>query len=307
MNKRTCFETVSRYMTEPIRQAMLRMLDQDRAGLTELSLYSGRPPAFVYPGKVRFLTISGELVSSGRTAGLLNVSSEDIAETVSALAHHSLHSCERELHHGYFVLPGGIRVGVAGTYSSSGVLKDWNALNFRFAAEHRGCADTIFPLITNGGSILICGGVNSGKTTVLRELCRLCGDIFKTSLIDERGEISAISGGEPKFDTGLLTSILSGCTRAQGITAAVRTLAPTMIFTDEIASCEEAAAVVDGAGCGIRFAATTHAHDMNDICSRPVTSYLLESGVFSHVVFLAGSLFPGKIREIRSINNAVQT
>lgn len=284
----------------------MRVNAQETAGLTELSLYSGRPPVFVYTGRIRYLTVSGALVSSGHSPGLINISPADIAEIVSALSHHSIHSCERELHQGFFILPGGIRVGVAGTYSSSGILRDWNSLNFRFAGEYRGCADNLLRIMTDGGSLLICGGVNSGKTTVLRELCRLCGGMHKVSLIDERGEIAAMTNGQPQFDVGLLTGIFSGCTRAQGITAAVRTLAPAMIFTDEIASDDDTAAVIDGAGCGIQFAATVHAMNMAALHTRSVTRSLLDAGVFTHAVFLEGSNSPGSIREIKVLNDVAK-
>lgn len=288
-------------MTEEIRRAMSKVNPGEIAELTEISLYIGKPPAFVYPGRISFLTCTGSLVSDGHSGGLLIISSSDISSIVSSISHHSIHSCERQLHQGFFILPGGMRVGVAGTYTTSGILKDWNSLNFRFASEHKGCADRLFPLVNDG--LIICGSVNSGKTTVLRELCRLTGDTYKTALIDERGEISALSGGQAQFDVGLLTNILSGCTRAEGITTAVRTLSPNMIFTDEIVSSEDASAIIDGAGCGVRFTATMHARDMDDLRKRPAAKQLLDAGVFGNAVFLAGSTLPGMIREIRQLND----
>lgn len=292
-------------MTETLRAAMERVSEKDRQGLTDICLYCGRPPAFVSPGRIRYLKADGTLMTSGRSGSLLNVSKSDLKTIVSALAQHSVHTCDRELRQGFFNLPGGIRVGVAGVYTSGGILKDWNALDFRFASAFHGCADKIYPrMLGSRRGLLICGSVNSGKTTMIRELCRLCGDQERVSLIDERGEISAICEGEPQFDIGLLTSVISGISRSRGIVSAVRTLSPSMIFCDELASVEDAEAVNEGSGCGVRFAATMHARDMEQLLSRRTGRMLIEAGAFDTAVFLEGSSSPGKIRDIHIIDNA---
>ena len=292
-------------MTDQLRAAMERVRETDRSGLTDICLYCERPPAFVYPDRIRYLSADGNLVSSGRYSALVHITKNDLKSIVSSLAQHSLHTCEREFRQGFFTLPGGIRVGVAGTYTSSGVLRDWNSLDFRFASAKYGCADRIYPrMLGSRRGLLICGGVSSGKTTMIRELCRLCGDQVRTSLIDERGEIAALTEGQPQFDVGLLTSVISGISRANGIISAVRTLSPAMIFCDELASTGDAEAVIEGSGCGVRFAATMHARDMEQLLSRQTGRRLMEAGAFDAVVFLAGSSTPGTIREVRLLNDA---
>ncbi|MDE7363678.1 MAG: Flp pilus assembly complex ATPase component TadA, partial [Ruminococcus sp.] len=147
--------------------------------------------------------------------------------------------------------------------------------------------------------VLICGNVNSGKTTVLRDLCRLIGNQRKVTLVDERNEISYFHNGTVCNDVGTLTNILVGCKRADGIISAVRTLSPDYIFCDEISTYEDAEAIMCGIGCGVRFCATVHAENYADLLKRPVAEKIM--GVFRYAVFLKGSANPGEIAEIRRI------
>ncbi|MDE5556128.1 MAG: stage III sporulation protein AA, partial [Ruminococcus sp.] len=126
----------------------------------------------------------------------------------------------------------------------------------------------------------------------------ICGNNFKVSLIDERNEISSVSGGIPENDVGVLTDVLVGCRRADGIISAVRTLSPDMIFCDEISTSEDSEAILRAFGCGVRFTATVHAENYENLIRRYAIRPLLENGVFEYAVFLEGM---GKIREIRRI------
>ena len=305
MGAKTSYDTICGYMPDRVRQAMLRVCERDRVGLTEVRLHSDRPTAFVYPDRVRYLSPGGSLESSGKFSALVKTTSSELGAAVTALAHYSIHSCDRELRQGFFTLPGGIRVGLAGTYTSAGTMKDWNGLNFRISAAYPGCAGNVFPRLAGcRKGVLICGGVNSGKTTLLRDLCRICGDNYKTVLIDERGELAALSGGQPVFDVGLLTDIIAGCTRSEGILSGIRTLSPDFIFCDEVSGGSDTAAIIDGSGCGIRFAATFHARSYNELCSRESGRQLISEGTFDIAVFLTGSSSPGTVREIKQLCHA---
>lgn len=108
------------------------------------------------------------------------------------------------------MIENGVRVGACGTkQSENSIISDFSALNFRISREVIGCADKIFPQVF-GKNVLICGGVNSGKTTMLRDLCRQFGDICKVALVDERNEISASIGGIPNSKVGLMTDVMVG-------------------------------------------------------------------------------------------------
>lgn len=298
MPESTSYETISLYMGSEVRNAMCAVSENERA-ITEVRLRSGRAVSFIFPDRIKYLTKSGKLIDNYQNPENITVTALDIRQTVDKLCHFSVHSCTTQLHEGYFVLKGGIRVGVAGTYSdtSGKTINNFNALNFRVARCVTGCAEKIYERIS-GKSVLICGGVNSGKTTILRDLCRICGNSFKVSLIDERNEISSVSGGTPENDVGVLTDVLVGCRRADGIISAVRTLSPDMIFCDEISTPDDSEAILRAFGCGVNFTATAHAENYENLIRRSAIKPLLENGVFEYAVFLEGV---GKIREIRRI------
>lgn len=305
MESSTSYETIMRYMTAELRSAMGKVGKGERQQLSEIRLRSCKAAAYVYPDRTSFLTRSGTLTDTPE--GAMTVTPADINAIVTGLSRHSLHSCTRELRQGYFVIGGGIRVGVAGTYSDNAehILREFSGLNFRISREVVGSAEPIYSRLAHSeGGILICGGVNSGKTTVLRDLCRLMGQRRKVTLIDERGEIAAMSGGVPMNEVGVMTDVITGSTRSEGIVSAIRTMSPEYIICDEIATEEDCEAILSAHGCGVRFAATIHAADCRDLKRRLIASRLISGGVFTYAVFLAGSHEPGKIREIRRVYDA---
>ena len=301
MNGRTSYETIQSYLPPEIRLAM-KSAAECTENLSEIRLRSGRAVSFVYPGKILFLTADGNLTADYRDSRCICVSAVDIQKTVEALCRYSVHSCSRELSEGFFVIGRGIRVGVSGTVSGTAdkTIKDFSSLNFRIARSVNGCAEELFRR-TNGRSVLICGGVNSGKTTMLRDLCRILGNDRKVVLIDERNEISASSGGVSGRDVGAMTDVIVGSDRAGGIISAVRTLSPDVIICDEISDTSDAEAILSGYGCGVSFTATIHAESYEEMLSRRAAVPLIETGVFDYAVFLQGSSFPSRIKEIRRI------
>lgn len=302
MDGRTSYEIVLSYMPPEIRHIMKQAAEHTEK-LSEIRLRSGRAVSYVYPGKIMFLTAGGGLTADHRDSRCICASAEDIHKTAEALCRYSVHSCSKELSEGFFVIGGGIRVGVAGTVSGTAdrTIKDFSGLNFRIARSVNGCAEELFRR-TNGRSVLICGGVNSGKTTILRDLCRILGNDRKVVLIDERNEISASSGGVPSRDVGAMTDVIVGSDRAAGIISAVRTLSPDIIICDEISDKADAEAILSGFGCGVSFTSTIHAESYEELLSRRAAVPLIEAGVFDYAVFLQGCSFPSRIKEIRRIS-----
>lgn len=297
----TSYRIIADYLPQKIRQAMMNINKDERENISEIRLFSGRAVAFIYPDKVAYLTTVG-LTASFRNTSVVIADSGDIEKTVDSLSHYSLHSCSRELKQGFFVLKNGIRVGISGSYSSNGVITEITGLNFRVSRNIFGSADRIYPLISEYRcGILICGSVNSGKTTILRDLCRLTGNYQKAVLIDERNEIAFVHNGIASNDVGALTDILVGCSRAVGIVSAVRTLSPDYIFCDEISTDDDSDAIINSIGCGVEFCATIHAKNFNDLIKRPIGQKLMSAKIFRYAVFLEGSESPGKIAEIRRL------
>ena len=222
-------------------------------------------------------------------------------DTIAAITHFSFHSHTREFKLGYFVIEEGIRAGISGIYNSDGIITDITGVCFRISRTVIGCANELIKLLDNDKGLLICGGVNSGKTTILRDICRIIGNKYKVALIDERNEIATISEGKVCNDVGILTSIMSGCTRSVGIISSIRSLSPEYIICDEIADDSDTEALILGAGCGIKFIATVHANNYEALKERPFAKKILSSNLFSHAIFLSGAVKPGSICSVYEI------
>jgi stage III sporulation protein AA len=101
--------------------------------------------------------------------------------------------------------------------------------------------------------------------------------------VDERGEIFPVGD---IFEPGLRTDVLTGCSKAQGVQMALRTMGPTCIAMDEITATEDCQALLRAAWCGVELLATAHASDVIDLRRRPVYRPLVQSGLFSQVIVL---------------------
>ena len=303
MNDSTSYMSVLNYLPEKMRGLMSELHEEELETLTEVRLRAGGPVYFVYPGRIRYLLRNGGLSSKYNEEAYL-VGTSAIREIIDRLCHYSVHSCGKQLSEGYFVIENGVRVGVAGVYTSSDrpALHEFVSLNFRIPRCVKGCADKLFD-DTFDQNVIICGGVNSGKTTVLRELCRLTGNCRKSALIDERNEISCTDGGLPQNDIGAMTDVIVNMKRSPGIISAVRTLSPEVIFCDEISSMEDSQAILNGIGCGVRFVVTAHGNSITELRKREDTAWLLDSGMIGSIVFLQGQSAPSRVREIRRLGS----
>jgi stage III sporulation protein AA len=298
---KSSYDIICSYMPAKIGQAMKKVSMKYSVLVNEVRLRINRPIVFVFADRIGFLSVDGRI--SENYNGCMCAEKCDIENIMNVLCRYSVHSCIRELSQGFFTVENGIRVGVAGTYSPEKTIKYINAFNFRIARQEKGCAENIFNklLTTDNKNILICGGVNSGKTTILRDLCRLCGNRRKTVLIDERNEISGSVNGIPENDIGMQTDVIEGCSRADGIISALKTLSPEYIFCDEISTENDSSAIIQGYGCGISFVATIHADNYDDLLKRYVFRELLKENIFDYAVILNGKNFPGQVHEIRKL------
>lgn len=296
VNESTSYDVIMTYMPERLRGLMKGIDEKKLEKLMEIRLRAGGPVYYVYPDHISYVSLNGKLTSSYCNDSYI-VGVNTIRTIVDRLCHFSLHSCGRQLSEGFFVIENGIRVGISGSFSNTSerIITDFCSLNFRISRCAEGCADELFSRIF-GKNTIICGGVNSGKTTIIRELCRLSGSFVKTALIDERNEISCLSDGSPLNDVGPMTDILANCPRSKGIMSAIRTLSPETIVCDEISDRPDAEAVISGMGSGVKFILSAHADTYDELMSRKELSELVEASDL--LVILKGSSAPGEIKEI---------
>ncbi|WP_303823793.1 hypothetical protein [Ruminococcus flavefaciens] len=294
----TSFESITAYFPEKLRKLILGIPATLLEDLTEIRLRTAGPVYLVYSDRILYLCISGRLSSVYNESAYI-VGASVIRDIVDRLCHFSVHSCTKQLSEGFFVIENGVRVGLSGAYSSSinPILTEFTSLNFRLSRSVDGCAEEIFSSYYDN-NIMICGGVNSGKTTILRDICRLCGNLRKTALIDERNEISCLCKGVPQRSIGVMTDVISNISRSEGIVSAIRTLSPEVIVCDEIASVDDSEAIISGIGCGVKFIVTAHGNCFTELMKRKEIIKLKESGLMDIIIFLKGASAPGKIREV---------
>lgn len=185
---------------------------------------------------------------------------------------------------GYLTAPGGHRIGLCGECVVQGGqvtgIRNATSLCMRVARSFHGIGQDA-PL---EGSVLILGPPGAGKTTLLRDMIRLRGQAgMAIAVVDARGEL--FPPGDV-FEAGPRADILTGCSKAQGIEMALRTMGPKCIAVDEITALEDCQALMSAGWCGVELLATAHAAHLADLKRRAVYKPLAECGLFEHIITL---------------------
>ena len=82
------------------------------------------------------------------------------------------------------------------------------------------------------------------------------------------------------------TDVMGGCAKCRAMELMIRAMSPQVLITDEIATAEDAAAVMDASGCGIRVIASAHAGSAAEIMRRRDISGIIAAGAFDKVLLL---------------------
>lgn len=244
---------------------------------------------------------------------------EEILQIIQNICNNSIYSYQNEIINGYITINGGHRVGITGDV----VLEDnkvinikyISSLNFRIARQILDCSNTILKYVIDLENntvfhTLIVSPPGAGKTTLLKDLVRKISDGipeigFKgidVSLIDERGEISAMYKGMPQNNIGIRTDVLENITKPLGIKMAIRSMAPKVIVADEIGSSADIDAINYAVCSGVKGIFTAHSFNFESMKLNKELNNLINMKLIEKIIFL-DSKVKGKIKSVYELSS----
>lgn len=285
------YYSVIQFLPEPLRTELKAMPPECAARVQEIRLRAGQAVQFTVGGAWQ---PAQQLLPVAQTA--LAIGPRMLRSCFAALRRDSAYAYEDELKQGYFTLPGGSRVGVAGVCGPAG-FADITSLNLRVARQ----VPCVLPpqlrrtLDALNGGILVVGTPGSGKTTFLRSIIRYLDTARRIFCVaDERGEL--LTAGHTVH-----CDVYTRCTKAQAIQMALRCMNPQVIVCDELGTQADLQAVEAGLACGVVFVASVHCDTLEALNRKPPTARLLAMGAFETLVLLDGRVNPGHAVKVRTL------
>ena len=285
------YYSVIQFLPEPLRTELKAMPPECAACVQEIRLRAGQAVQFTVGGAWQ---PAQQLLPAAQTA--LAIGPRMLRSCFAALCRDSAYAYEDELKQGYFTLPGGSRVGVAGVCGPAG-FADITSLNLRVARQ----VPCVLPpqlrrtLDALNGGILVVGTPGSGKTTFLRSIIRYLDTARRIFCVaDERGEL--LTAGHTVH-----CDVYTRCTKAQAIQMALRCMNTQVIVCDELGTQADLQAVEAGLACGVVFVASVHCDTLEALNRKPPTARLLAMGAFETLVLLDGRVNPGHAVKVRTL------
>ena len=272
--------------------ALIGLPPAQRERAQELRLRADQPVTVSLPEGERYLGPAG--LTELRSPGVYFCDRSRLERLFLGFCEDAVYAHEWELQQGYLAVPGGLRVGVAGTaVVEEGQVRSVQAVTslcVRLPRRVSGCAAALQDWLFCDGrpmNTLLVGEPSGGKTTLLRDLAlRLAADHRRVAVVDERGELSG-GDGLPGCD------VLRGYPKAVGIRQAVRCLAPEIVLFDELGDEAEVRAVAACAHAGVAVVASLHGHSLGELACRPLSRLLIYRQTFARWILLAGRDRPG--------------
>ena len=278
----TPFRQAAAFFPPRLRRLLLEAEESLQEGAEEIRLRAGKGMSVLEStGQERLLT--GQ------------VSKQELYGVVEIATCASFHRAMERLRRGYLPLPGGHRLGVAGSVVTREAhihhIQELSSLSLRIARPLAGVAEPVAQRLvelgfTRDGGCLILAPPGHGKTTLLRDLIRIYSDDWhlRVGIADERGEIAALRDGIPRFPVGSTVDVVEGCGKAEAGLLLLRSMNPQVIAMDEITDPEDVSALLTIAHCGTGVLATVHGTGLEELSLRPLCRPLLEQRCFQAVV-----------------------
>ncbi len=291
------------YFPKNIKEYFAFIPDTDWCGINEICFIRGQPVLIQKNGRRIYI---GNKTYTTDINNAIIILDDDINRIYELITKSSIYAYNRFINQGFITINGGHRVGIIGecVIDNGKIIstKNINALSFRIAHEISSNVSLILNDIYDGYvfNTLIVSPPGCGKTTLLRSIVRSLGNIQangfipKCALIDERYELAACINGTASMDVGTSTLIISGCPKGIAIPMLVRSMAPDVIFTDELASKDDVSAIKYAKASGCRIIASVHGFDENnnELCCYNT------KGIFDNIIVLSNKNGPGTIEKV---------